>query len=370
MFVNSLTATATKAQTLATIDATVLAAQDVRVLDIIESHLQWMIDKNIEAFHLKMIDDLVLAIQAYLKDQSLKIQGELRTTAAQAKLEGVFVVVQIIKNSPKFQELVAEYTPDELPTPTPTQSVVAVGTTASVVATPKSSKATKAQKPAKAPKLPSPASSTENVATKSKVSKARLEMPSVATIADIEGMSRKDLMEAVKAVKSNNPDILIRANAATVELQKALASNLLGVDYVAPSKPAKAPKAPKTPKAAKVKEIIDLPEGFCWEDCKSMKYRQLQQICKALRSQGLFQGNIGGKGATTENLLKGCADYFRSQGLDIVEVELKSQKPAKDLHLPNFAAITEQYRLEKATTAALKLSNEDAKVALELAVAA
>jgi len=336
-----MTATTTKAQVIATIDATVLAAQDVRVLDIIENAL---LDYPHDT---TMTDDLVFAIQEYLQDQSLKIQGGLRLLATSAKLEGVFSVAQKIKNSDAFQELVAENTPDELSAisyqPSAKPEVVAVGTTAQAVAT---------SKPTKAPKVT-----------------PKLPMPSIATVAELEAMNRKDLMEAVKAVKSNNPDISIRANAATVELQKALASNLLGVDYVAPSKPTKAPKTPKVSKS-KPPEAIDLPEGLSWDECKSMKYRDLQKVCKALRSQGLFSGNVGGKGATTENLLKGCADYFRAQGQDIVEVELKSQKPAKDLHLSNFAAITEQYRLEKATTAALKLSDADCKQALELAVAA
>jgi hypothetical protein len=364
-----------KTQTLVKIDATVEAAKDVKVLDIIENAL---LDYPHDT---TMTDDLVFAIQEYLQDQSLKIQGGLRLLAASAKLENIFSLAQKIKNSDAFQELVAEYTPDELSVSLRTSAssvhdstkpeVVAVGTTASAVATPKSSKVSKGN--TKDPKTP-------------KVT-PKLPLPTIASIADIEAMSRKDLMEAVKAVKSNNPDISIRANAATVELQKALASNLLGVDYITPERiqstslrsgssqsatPSKPSKAPKTPKGGKSKtaEVIDLPEGFCWEDCKSMKYRDLQKVCKALRSQGLFQGNIGGKGATTANLLKGCADYFRSQGQDIVEVELKSQAPKADLHLPNWGAIVEQKRLEKATTAALKLSNEDAKVALELAVAA
>jgi hypothetical protein len=367
-----MTATATKAQTLATIDATVLAAQDVRVLDIIESHLQGMLDKNIEAFHLKLIDDLVLGIQAYLKDQSLKVQGELRTIAAQAKLEGVFVVVQIIKNSPEFQELVAAYTPDELlavsSQPSAKPEVVATGTTAqqllaTVTDVPQdkldahkpAKKSTKAQKPTKvASKLP---------------------MPAIASLEALEAMSRKELIEAFKALKSNNPDITLRSNAASVELKRQLCGLVLFQNYIEPTKASKTPKAAKGSKSKptnvrKLTEVIDLPEGFCWDECKNMKYRQLQQVCKALRSQGLFQGNIGGKGATTANLLKGCADYFRSQGVDIVEVELKSQAPKADLNLPNWGAYAEQKRLERETTAALKLSNEDAKVALELAVAA
>jgi hypothetical protein len=299
-----------------------------------------------------MTDDLVFAIQEYLQDQSLKIQGGLRLLAASAKLEGVFSVAQKIKNSDAFQELVAENTPDELSAvsykPSAKPEVVAVGTTASAVATPKP------PKPAKTPKV---------------APKSKLPMPTIASISELESLDRKGLIEAVKAVKSNRPNVTLRANAATVELQKALAKEVLGMDYAAPAKASKATKAPKATKT-KTQETISLPEGLSWDECKNMKYRDLQKVCKALRSQGLFSGNIGGKGATTANLLKGCADYFRAQGQDIVEVELKSQAPKADLHLPNWGAIVEQKRLERETTAALKLSNEDAKVALELAVAA
>jgi hypothetical protein len=347
-------ATVTKAQVLAKIDATIEAAKDARVLDIIEDFL---LDYQYDT---TMTDDLVFAIQEYLQDQSLKIQGGLRLLADSAKLQSVFKLVQQIKNSDSFQELIAENTPDEaVPAISAHESakpeVVAVATTAAEVVSNKSKKGSKS------PKTPKPATATK-VAPK-------LPMPTIASISELESLDRKGLIEAVKAVKSNNPDITLRANAATVELQKTLASSLLGVDYVAPAKAPKAPKAPKTTKA-KTQEIISLPEGLSWEECKGMKYRQLQQVCKALRSQGLFTGNIGGKGATTENLLKGCADYFRSQGVEIIEVELKSKSPAKDLHLPNLARARKDAELAKLATEALKLNNEDAKVMLELAVAA
>jgi len=166
------------------------------------------------------------------------------------------------------------------------------------------------------------------------------------------------LIEAVKALKSNNPDITLRANSSSVHLQELLALEVLGVDYVAPVKPEKtkapkkekAPKLPKTPKAAKVAEVLELPVGLTWETVKGMKYRELQGICKALRSQGKFEGNIGGKGASSEALLSKVAEYFRGQGADIVEVQVsKSQTPVKDVKLSNWDA----YRLEKLATDAI-----------------
>jgi len=344
--------------TVATVTPEIAAAMDVRVLDIIENVLM---DHR---FNNKLIDDLVLSIQEYLKSPNSSTQAALALIAEQAKLRGIWKITQQIKNSKDFLNLVAENTPDEaVPAVSVHEAnkpeVVAVATTAAEVVSSKadaSSLRSEPKKDSKTPKAPKPA--------KNPKATPKLPMP---TIASIEALDRKGLIEAVKAVKSNNPDITLRANAATVELQKALASSLLGVDYVAP---AKAPKAPKTTKA-KTQEIISLPEGLSWEECKGMKYRQLQQVCKALRSQGLFQGNVGGKGATGEALLKGCADYFRSQGVDIAEVTVSPSKtPIKELHLPNLARARKDAELAKLATEALKLNNEDAKVMLELAVAA
>jgi hypothetical protein len=167
--------------------------------------------------------------------------------------------------------------------------------------------------------------------------KEKLPMPSLKTIAEIEALDRKALIKAVQAVKSNNPDITLRANAASADLQKLLASELMGVDYTAPPKPTKAPKATKgNAKPVTMKEDIDL-STLTWEGCKDMSYRQLQQVCAALKLQGLFSGNCGGKGATTENFMKGIANYFKSKGVNITEAVMSGTtnpiKPIKTPHL-------------------------------------
>jgi hypothetical protein len=155
-------------------------------------------------------------------------------------------------------------------------------------------------------------------------------MPTIASIADIEALDRKGLVAAVKAIKSHNPDITLRANAASVELQKLLASEMLDMEYARLYKP-KATKAKST-------ATIDLPEALTWEECKSMKYRQLQQVAKALKSQGLFSGNIGGKGATKDTFLKGIATYFKGQGVEIVEATLTPANNIKPINTPHLAA--------------------------------
>lgn len=386
----------------------IVAASVDQTLDIIEKYLS---ECKFEGY---MKYQLTLGIQEYLKDPSQKNNIHLKELAQRANLWGVSALTQKIRNSPEFQDLVAFMTPDdesfdskkgEWANSDP--EIVAVNTTAKAIATKadKPSKVSKASKPI--PKMPMPviadvsaleslsrpkliaamkalnehkqtlvkanASSSAIKQTlalhilgitdyqpSTKTAKApKLPVPSIADVSALESMDRPKLIAAVKAVKSHNPEVTIRANAATVELQKTLAFHILGVDY-----------QPQTSKSGKKQEILELPEGFSWEIAKDMNYRQLQQICKALRSQGLFQGNIGGKGATKEALRKGVADYFRGLGVNIVEVTVKNPSPAKDLHLPHLAALQEQRRLERLATAALKLSDEEARVELEQAVAA
>jgi len=320
-----------KAQVLAKIDATIEAAKDARVLNVIEKYLMGY------SHDLTQTDDIVFAIQEYLQDPSLKVQGGLRLLAYGAKLNNEFVLVQQIKNSPEFQLLVAENTPDETVSAISVHEaakpeVVAVGTTAQAVATPKATKASKA------PKTPKPTKATP-----------KLPMPTIASIEVLEAMSRRELVQAAQALNHHALHTGITGKSASTLIKAALAHHILNSAYVAPASPAKAPKATK----AKTQEIISLPEGLSWEECKGMKYRQLQQVCKALRSQGLFQGNIGGKGATGEALLKGCADYFRSQGVDIAEVTVSPSKtPIKELHLSNLARARKDAKLAKLAVAA------------------
>jgi hypothetical protein len=387
-----------------------LAVLDVRLLDIIE-------DKLLDCkYNAVMTDDIVLAIQAFMQNDSTANQSALALIADSAKLRGVFKFVQKIKNSPEFVRLVALNTPDEtISINIPTEQfikgeVVATNTTAAAIVSevkPEKSESGKGGKKypswAKVEKNPAnyylqltresgsvdqltidtlisqyttrgdeelavfneikangfathntlfleicqhnPSSSEKPKSTKGSKGKPKtqqkLPMPALATIADIEKLDRKGLVEAVKAIKTNDPDVTLRANAASVDLQKFLASYMMKVDYTPVTKASK----------SKAKAIIDLPEGLTWEECKGMKYRQLQQICKALKSQGLFTGNVGGKGATTENLLKGCADYFKSLGQDIVEAKMSPSNEIKPLKLPNLERALADRKAKEAVAA-------------------
>ena len=308
--------------TAATVTPEIAAAMDVRVLDVIENVLM---DYR---FNNKLIDDLVLSIQEYLKSTNSSTQAALALIAEQAKLRGVFKIVQQVKNSQDFLDLVKLNTPDEniatmSAAPFVNGEIIAAGTTATEVIKSKPDAT-----------VDEPESSKPKAKAKNK-----LPMPSIASLSELESLAkdRRRLVDAVKAVKSNRPDVTLRANAATVELTKLLAKEVLGIEYIAPTKAAKASKAAKgnSPTIIK-KEDIDL-ATLTWEGCRDMSYRQLQQVCGALKSQKLFSGNCGGKGATKDNFMKGIADYFRSQGVDIVEVALTESKTTstKPLNLPN-----------------------------------
>jgi hypothetical protein len=344
-----------------------LAASDARTYNIIEDTLLNY------SYKVDMTDDLVIDIQSYLKFADADSKENLALTAYSAKLDGVWRICQQIKNSPEFIKLVKLNTPDQdIPDKISAAAyvkgeVIATGTTSEVKPeTPKPAKGSKGSKgkPKPANVLPMPViASVEaleamtrkelgdairalnaNVPTTVKANSANdlmremlakavlgikdytsapkgskptlptMPLPEINSIEELEVLAsdRKALVQAVKLLKFRNPDITLRANAATVDLTKLLAKEILGVDYTPVAKASK----------SKAKASIDLPEGLSWEEVKGMKYRQLQQICKALKSQGLFSGNVGGKGATTENLLKGCADYFRSKGETIVEVKM------------------------------------------------
>ena len=317
-----------------------LAANDNTVLDVIEDHLLDSPHNTV------MTDDLVLCIQEYIKSQNSATQAALALVAERAKLRGVFKLVQIIKNSPAFAELVAYHTPDELSAvssqPSVKQTVVATSTTAqAIAATPKPTKDAKASKSkSKAEKLlegVTDAPKDAIAAHKPTKVKQSLPMPTIKTIADIEALDRKGLVAAVKAIKSHNPDITLRANAASVELQKLLVSEMMGVDYTPAPKATKAAKGNTTSTSVIKKEDINL-VALTWEGCKDMSYRQLQQVCGALKLKGLFSGNCGGKGATKDAFLKGIATYFKGQGVVIVEVAMTPANNIKPLSLPNLAA--------------------------------
>jgi hypothetical protein len=101
--------------------------------------------------------------------------------------------------------------------------------------------------------------------------------------------------------------------------------------------PTVAPKAAKGSKG-ETEAILDLPEGFSWDEAKDYNYRQLQGICKILRSQGKYDGNLAGKGVNKEHLKNAVANYFRSLGVDVVEVKVSKTSEMKPLALPHLAA--------------------------------
>src|SRR5581483_11695578 len=97
----SATIAATMTHAEIPINPELLAANDNTVLDVIEDHL-------LDSPHnTALTDDLVLCIQEYMKSQNSATQAALALVAERAKLRGVFKLVQIIKNSPAFAEIVA-----------------------------------------------------------------------------------------------------------------------------------------------------------------------------------------------------------------------------------------------------------------------
>lgn len=411
----------------------VLAAKDVRVLDVIEDML---LDQQYDA---TMTDDLVLAIQEYMQDERAN-KSALALIADNAKLRGVFKLVQQIRNSEPFAALVAENEEvvSDQSSVVSKPVVVATNTTAQAIAQQSQAKAEEvisnqssvvSKKPAKGQK--SPKKSNEAKAPKTPKSKTKQPMPTIASLEALEAMSRGELMKAMGAINDHHKTG-VRANGTSLDMKTAIAKYCLNTTYVAPPQltkeerkytieltknghafnitgelwvndmidgatgfaghikalvklggtyqddsvtlklitgKTKASKT-KTPKQPKVEAILDLPEGLSWDECKDMNYRQLQGVCKILRSQKLYSGNLAGKGINKDHLKNVVKEYFRSQGVEIIEATITSQGPAKDLHLPNWGAVKEQKRLERVATEALRMDATDAKAHMELAVAA
>lgn len=234
------------------------------------------------------------------KDNELQVSG----VAFRKGVVGVWKAVQAFKNSEPYQDLLAEYeTVSSEQLPVIKQAVVATGTTAKAIA----EKAVSSE--------PLAVSKKESKPKTKKAAKAPtvLPMPAIANISELESLDRKQLIAATQALKSNCADVTLRANAASVDLKALLALHCLGVDYVAPAKAAKATKA------AKVAEVLEMPVGLTFEGVKGMSYRELQKVAKALRSNGLFVGNVGGKGATKEALLSGIC---KGLGFNVVKLEM------------------------------------------------
>lgn len=360
------------------VSSEVLAASDVRVLDVIEDML---LDQQYDA---TMTDDIVLAVQEYMQDERGN-KSALALIADNAKLRGVFKFVQLVRNSDAFLTLVAENTPVEIPQKPPVQ-VVATGTTAQAVAEQSQAKASNSKpesvtsglryaattaltestsrpvaknersdqgtvaskKPAKAPKSPK--------------SKQVRPMPTIASLEALEAMDRKALIAAMGAINDHHKTG-VRANGANLAIKQAIAKYCLNTPYVEPTKPVKAPKS-KSTKTPKVEPILELPEGLTWDEVKNMKYRQLQQLGKIFRSQGHEMPRLNSKG---DDIRKAIANAMRSQGHDITEVAIASQGPAKDLHLPNWTEVNKQRKLEKIASEALKMNATDAQAHMQMA---
>ena len=389
-----------------------LAAKNSRALDIIEDIL---LNHSHETDY---TGDLIVDISRHMADPTNAEKGiTLERTARLANLSSLGKVIREVRDSQQFQDIVADM-PDMPNVAEDTPSVPEAPKSTKGSKSAKASKSTKGSKGAKASKkdveeavVPMPeiadiealetlASNRKalvaamkainvnittnvraNAATKAIVeaiarhvlkvegyvysppskakggkrqakAKQQLPMPAIPTIADLEAMDRKALMSAAKAVNTH-VETGVKANGKTVDIQQMLAREVVGVaDYV---------PTPKTKATAALMDITDL----TWAEAKDMGYRQLQQVCKALRAQGYFEGNIGGKGATKEALRKGVADYFKSQGEDIVEANVTPAAPKKDLNLAHWNEYKKQYKLSQQATALIAQAD-----AAEAAVAA
>lgn len=321
--------------------ASQLAANDERFPEILENFLMDI------KFDITQIDDIVLAIASHEAEQTEATRLEVVATAYRAQLPGIWKQIQAFKNlCQPYKDLLAEVTDNathaEIELQPQKPAIVDLGGKALVeamastdkaldavkaVATPTKPKEDKAPKPAKVPKA-----------------KPTLPLPAIADLAALEAMSRKDLMEATKGVNSNFVTG-VRANAASVELKRVLAKHILNTEYI---EPAKAPKQAKAPKAGKSKAsaaIAPIPEGLTFASVKAMKYRELQALAKSLRENGKFEGNIGGKGATSEALLSGIC---KGLGFETVHVPAASKKPMLDdnafvaKYCPNLQAMKQE----------------------------
>lgn len=367
-------------------------------MDVIENVLMGY------TYDIEYTDTLVIDIATYMADPSTENEISLARSAKAANLAVLGKVIREVRDSSQFQELVAEVA-EEIPS---------VSKEPESTEEPKSTKGSKganaSKKDVDATVVPMPAiadiaaleelalnrkalvaamkainvnittgvranASTKNIVeaiakhvlkvkgyvykAPSKASKAkggkrqakekqRLPMPVIPTIADLEAMDRKALVAAAKAINTHKATG-VKANGKSVDIQKMLAVEVVGVtDYVPTA-------TTKTKATAALMDITDL----TWAEAKDMGYRQLQQVCKALREQGHFKGNIGGKGATKEALRKGVANYFKSQGESIVEVAV-TEAP-KEIDTPLWNDYKKQYKLSQQATALI--AQADAAVA-------
>lgn len=319
----------------------VAAAQDERVLDIIDSMLM-----DEEGIVIGRVGELIYAVQEYIAIPSKETKAQLFKTAKTSNLKAPTTFCEKVQASSEFQMLLGKYL-SKIDSSTP-QVIVATGTTAEAIAD----------------------SSTPQVPPKPAKPKSARPMPTIASLEELEGMDRKAMMSAMGALNDNRATG-VRANAATALLQETLALHVLGLPgYKAPTKTKTSSSGPKTPKAPKAKKqtpVLDLPEGLSWDEVRDMKYRQLQKLGGIFRSRKHTMPALNSKG---DLIRQAIADAMRAEGYDIVEVTLKSEGPAaKDLHLPNWTEIKNQRKLEKIASEALKMNATDAQAHMEMAVA-
>lgn len=293
-------------------------------------------------------DALVSAINTYIINggsDNNKSHDELARLAAQAKLRGIFKLTGQIKNSPELKALEDKYTPALVVSGGNERGqVLAVGTTAASVANapkpPKGqSKGTKGTKGSK-----------DKAPKKTKETKALPALPVITDLAALEALDRKALQSAM-SITNLHKVTGVKGNGKTVDILKALAKHLLGIDdYTPTTKPTVAKGSSK----GKDEVPLEIPQGLCWDEVKGMKYRQLQALCKVFRSNGLYQGNLAGKGVTSEHLLKSAAAAMRALGHDIVEVSVPAQDP--DNATPTLERTGERQKLAQQATDLLALA--------------
>lgn len=366
-----------------------LAAKESRAWDVIEDVLMGH-EHNVE-----YTENLVIDIAKYMTNPSTENEIELARSAKAANLLVSGKVVREVRDSQAFQDIVAQMVED-----IPQATIVAKAETEKSPKGQKSAKGSKGAKASKADiekvVVPMPAiadiaaleelalnrkalvaamkainvnvttwvranASTKQIVeaiarhvlkvdyvyqapSKAKAgkrqakAKQQLPVPIIPTIADLEAMDRKALVQAAKAINTHK-DTGVKANGKSADIQQMLALEVVGVtDYVPTA-------TTKTKATGKLVDLTDL----SWDECKDMKYGGLRDICRTLRHNGLYDGKLGGSGITKVHFRKVVADYLRSQGHEIVEVTV-TQAP-KAINTPLLDEYKQQYKLSQQATA-------------------
>jgi hypothetical protein len=395
-----------------------LVANDVRFTELLEDFLQDYVrfDKA------DCIPDVALAIACYEIEPTSANKFEVAGITHRNKIERIWKLLGQFKNSPAYLALVAEYTPESVTSEqlsvVSKPAIVATGTTAKAIATPSTVKVIKMTRedgsfeiftkenyrgfveraylirthgvylekgskwelidqvdiptPVKPDSQKSASETTvlaKTTSSKPKTPKApkqakvtpKLPMPTVASLEELQSWDRKKTVDAFKALKSNYPVDFkdVRANAATVVLKTQLAGMLLFQGYVEPTKATKGRKKSSSTPATEV--ALAMPEGLSWAQVKVMPYRELQKICKALRFNGKYEGNIGGKGIDKDHLRNAIATALgleAEKGVEVTYTKTMNEDAFINKYCPNWAEIKKQKQLERQATQMIKESYE------------